>query len=159
MAKVRQRPEKIGPPPNRRGSPEAIEKRRAGRLFNDVMGGRSSAGKLDGRTEKRRQRLLRELETGKARGSRDLKPLDILQHVQELLELGEPLASIRKVTKVRKSAVVPEAMVEVVQKLHQAYHFRPETYRFVGVDDDVLRNAGVLEGNPSRRGRKKALGA
>ncbi len=58
---------------NRRGSPEAIEKRRAARLFNDILGGRSAgAKKLDGRTEKRRQRLLRELEAGTARGSRQL---------------------------------------------------------------------------------------
>ena len=53
---------------NRRGSPEAIEKRRAARVFNDVLGGRASgAHKLDGRTEKRRQRLLKELEDGMAR--------------------------------------------------------------------------------------------
>src|SRR5580765_1374967 len=90
---------------NRRGSPEAIEKRKAARIFNDVLGGRGlAANKLDGRTEKRRQRLLRELENGTARGARELKPLDILQRVQELLELGEPLSSIRKVSKVRKSA-------------------------------------------------------
>ena len=39
--------------PNRRGSPEAIEKRRAARVFNDVLGGRGTASqKLDGRTEK-----------------------------------------------------------------------------------------------------------
>ncbi len=56
---------------NRRGSPEAIEKRRVARVFNDILGGSgSAAGKLDGRTEKRRQRLLSELEAGKARGSR-----------------------------------------------------------------------------------------
>jgi hypothetical protein len=156
MAKARQRPEKIGPPPNRRGSPEAIEKRRAGRLFNDVMGGRSSAGKLDGRTEKRRQRLLRELETGKARGSRDLKPLDILQHVQELLELGEPLASIRKVAKVKKNAIPPEAIVGVVERLHRAYGFRPEAYRFVGIGEEVLMRAGVLEPKAeSKKPRRK----
>src|ERR1700681_2092943 len=96
------------PPANRRGSPEAIEKRRVARVFNDILGGRgASAHKLDGRTEKRRQRLLKELEAGRARGSRELKPLDVLQRVQELMDLGEPLSSIRKVTKVRKSAVAP----------------------------------------------------
>ena len=37
---------------NRRGSPEAIEKRKAARIFNDILGGRgSSSQKLDGRTE------------------------------------------------------------------------------------------------------------
>jgi hypothetical protein len=146
-------------PQNRRGSPEAIEKRRAARMFNDVLGGRGvGAQKLDGRTEKRRQRLLRELEAGTAR-SKELKPLDVLQHVQELMELGEPLSSIRKVAKVRKSAVPPESMVDVVQRLHKAYNFRPEAYRFVGVGDDVLRSAGVLSADAGRRGRGKKRAA
>lgn len=132
-------------PANRRGSPEAIEKRRVARVFNDILGGRgASAHKLDGRTEKRRQRLLKELEAGKARGSRELKPLDILQRVQELMDLGEPLSSIRKVTKVRKNALPPEAIVDVVERLHRAYSFRPEVYRFVGIGEEVLREAGVL---------------
>ncbi len=146
-------------PQNRRGSPEAIEKRRAARLFNDVLGGRPGGPrKRDGRTEKRRQRLMRELESGKARGARELKPLDVLQRVHELLELGEPLRSIRKVAKVRKSAVAPEAIVEVVGRLHKAYGFRPECYRFVGVGDDVLRHAGVLDAESPRpaRVRKRA---
>src|SRR5688572_8925285 len=142
---------------NRRGSPEAIEKRRVARVFNDILGGRGSrSAKLDGRTEKRRQRLLKELEAGKARGSRELKPLDILQRVQELMDLGEPLSSIRKVTKVRKSAVPPEAIVGVVEQLHRAYSFRPEVYRFVGIGEEVLREAGVLAEN-AKRGRAKKL--
>ncbi len=140
-------------PRNRRGSPEAIEKRRVARVFNDILGGRGAAAhKLDGRTEKRRQRLLKELEAGKARGARELKPLDILQRVQELMDLGEPLSSIRKVTKIRKSAVPPEAIVDVVERLHRAYSFRPEVYRFVGIGEEVLREAGVLSETP-RRGR------
>ena len=146
-------------PPNRRGSPEAIEKRRVARLFNDILGGRGGgAAKRDGRTEKRRQRLMRELESGKVRGSREMKPLDVLQRVHELMELGEPLSSIRKVTKVRKHTVPPESIVEVVSRLHKAYGFRPECYRFVGVDDDVLRSAGVLGAeSPKRsRGRRRA---
>jgi hypothetical protein len=150
MAKPSRAPNK---PQNRRGSPEAIEKRRVARLFNDILGGRGAgAHKRDGRTEKRRQRLMRELEAGKARGSRELKPLDVLQRVNELLELGEPLSSIRKVAKVRKGSVAPEDMVDVVSRLHKAYGFRPECYRFVGVSDDVLRSAGVLGAEAPRRG-------
>src|SRR5580692_9924445 len=107
-------------PPNRRGSPEAIEKRRAARQFNDVLGGRGAAAqKLDGRTEKRRQRLLKELEVGKARGTRELKPLDILQRVQELMDLGETIGAIRKVAKVKKNTVAPDAIVGVVERLHK----------------------------------------
>jgi hypothetical protein len=149
-------------PQNRRGSPEAIEKRRVARLFNDILGGRGTgAHRQDGRTEKRRQRLKRELEQGKVRGARELKPLDVLVRVNELLELGEPLRSIRKVARVRKATVPPEAMVEVVSRLHKAYGFRPECYRFVGVDDDVLRTAGVLNGTrpAAGRSRRKAAGA
>ena len=139
-------------PLNRRGSPEAIAKRRAARQFNDVLGGRgASAQKLDGRTEKRRQRLLKELEDGKARGQRDLKPLDVLQRVQELMDLGEPLSSIRKVAKVRKTSLEPASILSIVQRLHEAYRFRPEAYRFVGIGDDVLRGAGVL--GDTKRGK------
>jgi hypothetical protein len=152
---------KAAKPPNRRGSPEAIEKRRAARFFNDVLGGRKLAGaKLDGRTEKRRQRLLRELENGVARGSRELKPLDVLQRVQELIELGEPVSAIRKIAKVsksaRKSGATDDSMIEVVQRLHKAYNFRPETYRFVGIDEDVLVSAGVLGDASPKRARTKA---
>jgi hypothetical protein len=134
----------VAKPRNRRGSPEAIEKRRAARIFNDVLGGGRSSHKLDGRTEKRRQRLLQELENGVSRGSRELKPLDVLQHVNELMALGEPLSSIRKVAKVRKNNLPPESVVDIVGRLHRAYNFRPETYRFVGIGEDVLRSAGVL---------------
>jgi hypothetical protein len=142
-------------PQNRRGSPEAIAKRRAARLFNDVLGGRNpAANKLDGRTEKRRQRLLKELEDGKARGERELKPLDVLQRVQELMDMGEPLSAIRKVARVRKTSLPPDSIVTVVQRLHAAYGFRPEAYRFVGIGDDVLRGAGVLDD-----GRKGSAGA
>jgi hypothetical protein len=144
---------------NRRGSPEAIEKRRAARMFNDVLGGRGVRGaKLDGRTEKRRQRLLKELEAGTGRGG-ELKPLDVLQRVQELLELGESLGNIRKVAKTRKSLVPPESTVDVVQRLQKAYAFRAEVYRFVGIGDDVLRTAGVLSTDPKAprpRPRKRA---
>lgn len=137
-------------PANRRGSPEAIEKRRAARYFNDVLGGRAAGRRrLDGRTEKRRLRLLRELETGKAR-SRDLKPLDILAHVQELLELGETVGSLRKVAKVKKSAVLGEDVALAVSRLQRAYGFRPEVYRFLGIGEDVLKAAGVV-GRPETR--------
>jgi hypothetical protein len=87
-----------------------------------------------------------------------MKPLDVLQRVNELLELGEPLSAIRKIAKVRKNAVPAEGIVEVISRLHKAYGFRPECYRFVGVGDDVLRTAGVVgEGAPRRpRLRRRA---
>lgn len=143
-------------PANRRGSPEAVEKRKVARMFNDLLGGRGpSSQKLDGRTEKRRQRLLRELEQGQAHGARELKPLDILQRVQELLELGEAIANIRKVCKVPKTPVQNEGIVELVKRLHNAYAFRPEAYRFVGISEDVLAEAGVIHVEGGPRGAKK----
>lgn len=157
MAKITKTASK---PQNRRGSPEAIEKRRVARLFNDILGGRGhGAHKRDGRTEKRRQRLMRELESGKVRGARELKPLDVLQRVNELLSLGEPLSAIRKITKIRKTGVSEESIVDVVSRLHKAYGFRPECYRFVGVGDEVLRSAGVVGHEAPRRVRTRKRAA
>ena len=161
--KVTTRPAPAAPkaflrPANRRGSPEAIEKRRVARMFNDLLGGRGAAEKLDGRTEKRRQRLLRELEQGQAHGDKELKPLDVLQRVQELLELGEPVSSIRKVCKVPRSRQQNEGVVELVHRLHNAYAFRPEAYRFVGISDETLTEAGVLQSDGAKRlSRRKKL--
>jgi hypothetical protein len=132
---------------NRRGSPEAIAKRRAGRAFNDLY---ESPQRLDGRTAKRRARLFAELESGKIRGSgRELKALEVLSHVDELLALGEPLANIRKACRPRSSPG-DDSLVKVVAELHRAYSFRPEAYRFVGLDDAVLRRAGVLDDDAPR---------
>jgi hypothetical protein len=140
---------------NRRGSPEAIEKRRVARAFNDLLGGGAASQKLDGRTEKRRQRLLRELEEGKAHGQKELKPLDVLTRVNELLELGEPPASIRKVWKLPKPVGSSEGTIELVHRLHNAYGFRRETYRFVGITDEVLVEAGVIPGEGTRRATRR----
>ncbi len=141
---------------NRRGSPEAIEKRRAARFFNDVLGGRGAASqRLDGRTQKRRQRLLKELETGKARGTRDLKPLDVLLRVQELLELGEGVSSLRKVVKVKKVGLGDDVPL-AISRLHKAYNFRPEVYRFVGIGDELLKEVGVVSAGDKKKRSKPA---
>jgi len=140
-------------PQNKRGSPEAVEKRRVARMFNDVLGGAAASPRRDGRTEKRRQRLMKELEEGMARGKRELKPIDVLLRVQELLDLGEPLSQLRKVVKVR--ALPPEAtaegLMDVVARLHEAYGFRPEVYRFVGLGDDVLAKAGITGDDATKK--------
>ncbi len=148
------KPAEAEAPKNRRASPEAIAKRRAARAFNDLLDP-SGTGRLDGRTEKRRQRLLSELESGHRRGSgRELKPVEVLSHVDELLGLGESPASLRKVLKPRQFPVEPEALVGVLKRLHQAYGFRPEAYRFLGLDEAVLRSAGILSRTPRSRRRK-----
>ena len=145
----------VTPPQNRRASAEAIEKRRAARAFNDLVLGGPRPGR-DGRTEKRRQRLLRELRDGTARGGRrELKPIDVLARVQALLDLGEPLASIKKACAAARPLEVTPELVDSVGRLHEAYRFAPETYRFVGIEEEVLRRAGVLGGPSIRRTRPK----
>jgi hypothetical protein len=133
-------------PDNRRGSPEAIAKRRAARAFNDLLDPEARS-RFDGRTEQRRKRLLAELESGKRRGSaRALKPIDVLARVDELLALGEPLASLKKICAPRAAPPGGERLVALIGELHRAYGFRPEAYRFVGIGPEVLRRAGVLGG-------------
>lgn len=133
-------------PQNRRGSPDAVEKRRAARRFNELLlGGGSRPG--DGRTERRRKRLLEELAEGVARrGKRALKPIDVLSRVEELLVLGEPLASIRKACPPPPPVEVTAELIKGLRHLHRAYHFSADAYRFVGLDAQALRKAGVLRG-------------
>lgn len=136
--------------PNRRASPDVIEKRRAARHFNDMLLGQGARPGLDGRTEKRRQRLLQELAERAARGGKhELKPIDVLSRVQALLDLGEPLASIRKACPPPRSVEITPEIVDGLRRLHQAYGFAPEVYRFVGIDLAALRRAGVLPAPPS----------
>ena len=62
------------------------------------------------------------------------------------------MSSIRKVSKLRKPPEFPEGVVDIVQRLHKAYGFRPEAYRFVGIGEEVLREAGVLDPSRARAG-------
>jgi hypothetical protein len=143
---------------NKRGSPEVVEKRKIARLFNSTLTGGAEAPELDGRTEKRRQRLLRELREGTKRGARALKPLEVMTRVNELLELGETPAAVRKVCKPARPIEVTDALTTLVKRLHAAYAFRPETYRFVGIEESVLVDAGVVAHEKSGRTRKKRAG-
>jgi hypothetical protein len=137
------------PPETRRASPEAVQKRRAARLFNKALLGEGRGGAADGRTERRRRRLLEELAAGAARGGkRELKPIDVLSRVQELLSLGEPLASIRKACPRRRAVEATPEILEGVRRIHAAYAFPAEVYAFVGLDAEALQAAGVL---PARR--------
>jgi hypothetical protein len=135
----------------RRASPEAVEKRRAARMFNQALLGDTRPAR-DGRTERRRKRLLKELADGVARGGkRELKPIDVLSRVQELLVLGEPLASIRKACPRPRPVEITEEIVEGLRRIHRAYTFPVEAYAFVGLAEEALREAGVLRGPGLRR--------
>src|SRR5260221_13149180 len=104
-------------PKTGRASEEAVMKRRAARHFNDVLlGGNAPTSRLDGRTAKRRLRLLEELKQGTSRsGKRALKPIDILLRVQALLDLDEPIASLRKACKAPRPVTVSPVVIEGVR--------------------------------------------
>ena len=138
--------------PNRRSSPDVVQKRRVARQFNDLLrGGGTTTAALDGRTEKRRQRIVEELREGVARATgASLKPIDVLTRVATLLELGMTAAAIRKVCKVPRKVQVTDEVVAGIKALHLAYGFPMEAYAFVGLDDDTLRKAGVLGASKAR---------
>lgn len=142
---------------SRRAAPDVVDKRRAARRFNALLEGKGRVGALDGRTEKRRARLLGELETGVARASkRALKPIDVLVRVQALLDLGEPLANIRRASRPPRTIPPTGEIVEGLRSLHDAYAFRAEAYAFVGVDDATLRAAGITPAVSERPGVRTA---
>ena len=131
--------------PNRRASPEAVEKRRAARAFNRALLRDRGGSAPDGRTERRRRRLLDELAKGSARGGkRGLKPIDVLSHVAELLSLGEPLSSIRMACPARRLVETTDEVVEGLRRIHRAYDFPAAVYPFVGLETEALERAGVV---------------
>lgn len=147
----RARTKKSAEPENRRGSPEAIAKRRAARAFNNLLD--PQVAKHDGRTEKRRQRLLAELESGTTRAGRPLKPVDILTHANELLSLGEDVATLKRLRKGQPAFEESPRLLDVLGELHRAYAFNVDAYVVVGLSQDALRRAGIL---PARRRGKRS---
>lgn len=119
-----------------------MAKRRAARAFNDLL--EPGARKMDGRTEKRRQRLRTELEAGQTKQGQPLKPIDVLLHANELLKLGEDAAELRRIRKGRLPQGLDGRFLDVLGELHAAYGFRVEVYALLGIDDEALRKAGVL---------------
>lgn len=149
-------------PFSRRASPDVVQKRRVARQFNDLLLGTvGGASRLDGRTEKRRQRLLEELREGAARGNgAPLKPIDVLSRVAALLALETPLTTIRRVARPARKVIPSDDVVDGIRKLHEAYGFPPEVYAFVGIDEQTLRRAGVLGRSappPAKPGLTKAV--
>jgi len=135
------------PAQNRRASPEAVAKRRAARTFNEVVLG-PGARAPDGRTERRRRRLLEELSAGATRSGQELKPIEVLLRAQALLDLGETLASILGARTPRSPVPVTDALVDGVRKLHAAYSFAIELYPLVGVGEAALAAAGIAHARP-----------
>jgi len=123
-----------------RGSPEAIAKRRAARKLNDLFASSGATGSMDGRTLKRKQRLMDELAKGKS--GKPLKALDVLNHAHELLSLGETLTSLRKLKPTVPAAPdrteEAESLFLEAQKL---YGFDPKAWKLLGVDIEKLTSA------------------
>ncbi|MCB9616537.1 MAG: hypothetical protein H6721_23610 [Sandaracinus sp.] len=126
-----------------RGSAEAIEKRRVARQLNALIlgGGDADKPKLDGRTEKRRKRLIKELKDG--RGGKALKPIDVVLHTNELLGIGETLASIKKQgVKPLKVEPTPE-ILDNISRAQKAYEFRTDAWKMWSLSVDAEGNVGV----------------
>ena len=140
-----------------RGSAEAIEKRRVARQLNTLFSGQGKqSGKLDGRTEKRRLRLLKELKEGK--NGQPLKAIDLMTHANELLDLGETLSTIRKNgVKLPKVQLGDDAeTAELVARAQAAYSFRSEAWKLLGIDLEAVvePKAGKGRKGGARKRRK-----
>ncbi len=152
MTSSRDLPEPRRTRASRRAAPDVVDKRRAARRFNALLEGGGRPASLDGRTEKRRQRMLAELREGVARASRRaLKPIDVLMRVQALLDLGESPASIRRASRPARAVAPSSELIEGLRSLHEAYHFDPAAYGFVGLDEETLRSAGIVPSRPGVR--------
>lgn len=137
-----------------RGSAEAIEKRRVARQLNALLtGATGKKTKLDGRTEKRRQRLIKELKSGK--GGKPLKPHDVLQHAHELLEIGETMASLRKQGVKPRRIDLSEEILEVIKRHASAFQFRPEAWRMLGLKVDSKGELVSSKRKPRKSSKKK----
>lgn len=133
----------------KRGSPEAIAKRRAARALNQAFSEQAGPA-MDGRTLKRKKRLVRELKEG--RNGKPLKALDVLQHSDELLQLGESLSSIRKLKpKVPPTPAMTEDALATIREAQSNYGFDPRAWKVLGVEQSVV------DGQPkAKRSTKKA---
>lgn len=140
-------------PKTRRGSPEAIAKRRAARSLNRLFDRGAATSALDGRTLKRKKRLLKELQEGK-RGE-VLKAHEVLSHVTELLGLGENMTSIRQLKpRLPPTPPMTEDMLSVIRDTQTSYGFDPRAWKLIGVDIDDIMAGGTGE-SPASTGRKK----
>ncbi len=138
-----------------RASPEAIRKRRAARKLNDLLAGHANKPALDGRTELKRRRLLAELERNTNNRGKALKPVEVLQHADELLSFGETMATLRKLVRVTPPPVTDhDELIAMLREVHEAYGFRSEVYEFLGLKPELLEEAELGPSAP-RRGRPK----
>lgn len=137
-----------------RGSKEAIEKRRVARQLNSILMGGPKKQALDGRTEKRRQRLIRELKEG--RNGKPLKPHDVLQRTHDLLQIGETLASLRKQGVKPQRVEFDDEALDLVRRHAKAFNFDPRVWRMLGLQVDADGNVVRAAKGRSAPAKKKA---
>lgn len=142
---------------NRRGSPEAIAKRRVARALNRLFEEGGATDTLDGRTLKRKQRLMKELKEG--RRGKPLKALEVLTHANELMGLGETLTTLRKLKpKLPPTPAVNEETAAIYVETQKNYGFDPKVWKLLGIDIEKLAAGSGAAAKPSRKAsaRKKA---
>ncbi len=134
-------------------SREVVERRLLVRKFNRLVEeSMKSVPKVDGRQAKRRNRLIEELKKGKK--GKPLKPFERVEHVHELLAMGETLTSLRK--QGVKTLNVPwnETTLRAAEEIQAKYAFAPAAWRIVGLTFDGEKATVVKRG-----GRPKGSGA
>ena len=156
------RTRKIADTSSRRGHPEAIAKRRAARALNRLFSEASRGDeKIDGRTLKRKRRLIKELAEG-GKDGQPLKALEVLTRANELLSLGETLVSLRRLKpKLPPAPSLDDASaVAVILDAQASYDFDARAWKLVGVNVERLSAPAATKaetgaGGP-RRARKQA---
>lgn len=139
----------------RRGSPEAIAKRRAARSLNNLFEKGAAQEAMDGRTLKRKNRLLQELKEG--RGGEAIKAHEVLGYATELFGMGENLTSIRalKPKLPPKLPLTPET-VAVIRDTQNSYGYDPRAWTLLGIDiESVMKDEAEAEAEPPKRRKKK----
>lgn len=97
------------------------------RELNSLIAG--DAPKVDGRTERRRTRLLKELR----KPEEGLKPIERVQKASELIELGESFASLRKHGATVVKTEETRELWELVKRAQVAYEFAQDAWRILGL--------------------------
>lgn len=138
----------------RRGSPEAIAKRRSARALNTLFARGASSNGMDGRTLKRKNRLLEELKNGK--GGATIKAHEVLSHVTELLGMGESLTTIRALKpRLPPPLAVTDESIGIIKETQASYNFDPRAWKFLGVDLDAVMSDNPAKATTRKAGRKK----
>ncbi len=141
--------------PHGAGDPAVVERRNLVRKLNTMLQKQSAAGKKrDGRSEKRRKRLVEELKKGKK--GKPLKPVERIAHVHDLLELGETITTLRRQgVRFERPTWTAESLA-LAERVQAELGYRPEAWRILGV---VFEGGKAKEaprgGRPRGSGRRK----